>query len=161
MFVDFAVTSHVAFDFRNPKILTAFEIVLAIFPVEAVPKFRVAENGNFQPQKNHVGATENAAKIFAITKTRVPQCAPQFQFNLRIFVANALHVFVPLSGSQSVHKLNSFRKFSGFYRFNKIPAMPAKIFVNCRVKTCNEKIFVILSVMKKENSGVFEDLGNV
>ena len=85
MFVDFAVAGNVAFNFRNPKILPAFEIMLAIFPVEAVPKFRVAEHGNFQPQKNNVILGRETKILFGKKNISDKICDLKFSISARSF----------------------------------------------------------------------------
>ena len=76
--------------------------MLAIFPIVAVPKFRIAEDSNFQPLENHIGTTENFSNVFPVAKARVPQCLSQLQFNLRIFVAYVLHILTSLFRCKSV-----------------------------------------------------------
>jgi hypothetical protein len=45
----------------------AFVSQFFLFPIFAVPKFAVHENGNFKPPESQVGSAENGLVVLAIT----------------------------------------------------------------------------------------------
>ena len=68
------------------------EIVFSVFPIEAVPKFTVAKNGNLFSDKSDVRLAENCFDIFSVAQTSSPKFFSQLNFDIGISAFDLSHV---------------------------------------------------------------------
>src|SRR5690242_3716482 len=91
-----SVSRYITLDLVNPECPVGLDRVRRVGPAAAVPKGRVAEDGDLRAGNREIRATRHLLVLLAIANAGTPESASQDSLDLRSRPANARHVVTDL-----------------------------------------------------------------